>query len=195
MAYKKRATRSDSEIIPDDQEMMEEAVQDYAYAEEEGRSGGGILKFLITTVVIVILIVCAWLLVDKYTNVNLPGMSSEEISGEWHAVFLTSGQVYFGQIEKINDRDFVLSNVYYLQVIDKPLQQTQEVDVATAEPEQEIRLNKITNEMHGPEDTMNINRDHILLYEELRNEGLESDSPIITSILAHMEEQVDDSEE
>ena len=184
MVYKRRASHQVSEIIPDDQEAMG-GREDYAYA---GKGGGGFLKVVVTILVIVIVLLGAWYLLDNYTNLNLPGLSSsnQNMSKGWYAIFLSNGQVYFGKIDKINDRELVLSNIYYLQVVTKPLQQSQETvpPAAAAQNQQELTLAKLGNELHGPRDVMNINRDHILLTEELKE-----DSKVVTAITTYINEQ------
>jgi len=184
MAYKKRTRRNVSEIIPEDQEMMAE-VKDFAY--EEAGSNDGFLKFIIMALIIVILIVGGWYLIDKYTTLNLPGMgSSQEVSADgWHAIFLSNNQVYFGQIEKITSEDLVLTDIYYLQVVNSPLQMSQDGATEQQQPtQQELTLAKLGSELHGPTDRMVINRDHILLTEELKDT-----SKVVTAISAYIEEQ------
>lgn len=183
MAYKKREGRQVSEIIPDEQDSMNSGVQDFAYSGK----GGGALRYIIIALVVIIILVGGWYLLDNYTNVNLPGMSSsnQDLSKGWQAVFLSNGQVYFGKVEKINDRDLILTDIYYLQVVTKPLQQSQEAPTTpTTQNQQELTLAKLGNELHGPMDRMVINRDQILLTEELKE-----DSKVVTAITAYVTEQ------
>lgn len=81
----------------------------------------------------------------------------------YSAVFLTNGQVYFGNIVKQNSGTIVLENIYYLQT-------------NTSEPNAEVTeanmsLVKLGNELHGPTDEMRINRDHVLFTETLRDDS------------------------
>lgn len=94
---------------------------------------------------------------------------------DWQAVFLSNGQVYFGQIEKQNKVEVVLSDIYYLQVT-RPLQQTAEGE-QQANPQGELSLVKLGNELHGPTDAMHVNRDQILFIEDLKD-----DSNVVTAI-------------
>ncbi len=183
MAYKKRDGRQVSEIIPDEQDEMNPGAQDFAYS---GKGGGGVLKFIIIALIIIIILVGGWYVLDNYTNINLPGMSSnsQNSSKGWQAIFLSNGQVYFGKVEKINNRDLVLTDIYYLQVVTKPLQQSQETPPPTTPTQQELTLAKLGNELHGPVDRMVINRDQILLTEELKE-----DSKVVTAITAYLTEQ------
>lgn len=94
---------------------------------------------------------------------------------DWQAAFLTNGQVYFGQVKKQNRVELVLNDVYYLQVT-RPLQQTAEGE-QQANPQGELSLVKLGNELHGPTDSMVINREHVLFVEDLK-----SDSNVVTAI-------------
>ena len=96
-------------------------------------------------------------------------MKQTNLSGfqeDWQAVFLTNGQVYFGQVKKQNKVELVLKEIYYLQVT-RPLQQTAEGE-EQANPQGELSLVKLGNELHGPTDAMIVNRDHVLFVEDLK---------------------------
>lgn len=94
---------------------------------------------------------------------------------DWQAVFLSNGQVYFGQIEKQNQAEIVMKDIYYLQVT-RPLQQTAEGQ-QQADAQGELSLVKLGNELHGPTDAMHVNRDQILFIEDLKD-----DSNVVTAI-------------
>lgn len=97
---------------------------------------------------------------------------AESISGfdkDYQAVFLSNGQVYFGMVTKSNKAEVVLKDIYYLQVT-RPLQQTQEGQ-EQANPQGELSLVKLGNELHGPTDAMHINRDQILFIEDLKDDS------------------------
>jgi hypothetical protein len=180
MAYKKRTKRTVTETIPEEQDMME----DFSYDDQE--TSGGIVKLIISILIIAIILVGGWYAIGKYTNINLPGMSSSESAPSgWHAIFLSNGQVYFGQIDNIDGHDLILSDIYYLQVVDQPLQQSQGSDevIDPANPKQGLTLAKLGGELHGPTDRMVINRDHIMLTEELK-----ADSNVVVAINAYKEE-------
>lgn len=85
-------------------------------------------------------------------------------SDKYSAVFLTNGQVYFGNITEINKRDIVLKHIYYIQ--------TSGVNQGEKSiNEENTALVKLGNELHGPTDEMKINRDHILFTEVLRDDS------------------------
>ncbi len=190
MAYKKRNGHQISEIIPGEQNSMNEGVQDFAYT---GGNNNGVQKFIIIALVVIILVVGGWFLLDNYTGISLPGMTSsnQDLSKGWQAIFLSNGQVYFGKIEKINDHDLILTDIYYLQVVAKPLQQSQEApSPEQSQSQQELTLAKLGNELHGPKDRMIINRDQILLTEELKE-----DSKVVTAITAYVTEQANSKDQ
>lgn len=123
------------------------------------RSGGGIPFGIL---LLVIIIAAAGFLLIKQTS--LSGYQED-----WQAVFLTNGQVYFGQVKKQNQAELVLNEIYYLQVT-RPLQQTEEGQ-EQANPQGELSLVKLGNELHGPTDAMVINRDHVLFVEDLKEDS------------------------
>src|SRR3990167_5174843 len=90
------------------------------------------------------------------------GQAALTLEGEYSALFLDNGQVYFGQL-KDNDGDFyVLEDVYYLE--------SRGVQGSTT-GESSLSIVKLGSEAHGPEDRMEINRDHILFIEAMTPES------------------------
>lgn len=90
------------------------------------------------------------------------GGNSENVQ----AVFLTNGQVYFGEFSQ-SAGVARLKNIYYLQVDQQ--QQVSQNDPTTQEPE--VKLIKLGNELHGPRDEMRINPAQILFVEDLKDDG------------------------
>ncbi len=86
---------------------------------------------------------------------------------QFQAVFLNdqSGQVYFGKLSTVNSRLYRLTDIYYVRV-DSPVQPND-----GEQAQQNISLAKLGNELHGPEDEMFINRDQVLFWENLKNDG------------------------
>ncbi len=106
-------------------------------------------------------------------------------NSDWQAVFLTNGQVYFGKVKVAGARSLTLTDIYYLQVVTKPLQTTQQGTAASADnSQQELTLIKLGNEIHGPTDRMVVNRDQILLTEKLKN-----DSRVVQAITKYIADQ------
>ncbi len=88
----------------------------------------------------------------------------------WQAVFLSNGQVYFGNITKISSETITLEKIYYLQT-SGPLQAGGEQQA------QDLALVKLGSELHGPTDAMLINREQVLFIETLK-----SDSKVVKAI-------------
>lgn len=89
---------------------------------------------------------------------------------EYQAVFLTNGQVYFGQLDDRGNEAFVkLRNVYYLN--------TQKAAGGDPSAQAQVSLVRLGSEAHGPLNEMQINREHILFIEDLRG-----DSQVVTAI-------------
>ena len=133
------------------------------------------LKGLVTLIVILVIIGGGIYLVSSYTGlgVSLPsGITGKSISfdSNWQAVFLSNGQVYFGQVMEVDNSFIYLSDIYYLQVVTLQDTISQPSDVQT-QPEQRLTLIKLGNELHGPTDEMMINRDHIIIIENLQDDS------------------------
>lgn len=101
----------------------------------------------------------------------------------YQAVFLTSGQVYFGKLERLTGQEMVIVDVYYLQSADNPQQATSAKANANANSSAatapQYSLIKLGGELHGPQDRMYISRNQILFTEDLRES-----SQVVTSIRA-----------
>lgn len=87
--------------------------------------------------------------------------SANSQPSDWQAIFLDSGDVYFGKISNKDEQFITLKNVYYLKV-----NQQKEGESSQQPP---LSLVKLGNELHGPVDAMEINRDHVLFIEQMRN--------------------------
>ncbi len=86
--------------------------------------------------------------------------------GTYQAVFLDNGQVYFGRLQDRDGDFFRLTDVYYLEFRQNP--QAGEAGPAS---DADASLVKLGSELHGPEDAMDINREHILFIEELKGDS------------------------
>ena len=92
--------------------------------------------------------------------------------GDYQAVFLTNGQVYFGHIIRENENSIVLDDVYYLKM-NQDLQNNQD-----KEDKNNLSLVKLGSELHGPTGRMYIVRDNVLFTEDLKQ-----DSQVVKAIL------------
>lgn len=85
---------------------------------------------------------------------------------QFQAVFLNGGQVYFGSIRDLNSRYMKLDNIYYLRV-----NQQVQPDQQQSADANDISLVKLGCELHGPEDSMIINHEQIIFWENLKSDG------------------------
>lgn len=80
----------------------------------------------------------------------------------YQAVFLTSQQVYFGKITKLNDAQLTLEDIYYLRT------NTPSASTNVGDPEGTVSLVKLGDELHGPQDVMYIERKDVSFWENLK---------------------------
>ncbi len=100
--------------------------------------------------------------------------------GNYQAIFLSNGQVYFGKAAHLREQYVTLTDVYYLQVnqVLQPVQGKKE-----PQPTQAISLAKLgASEIHKPTDEMMINRDQILFIETMSD-----DSQVVKAITSYKE--------
>jgi len=104
-----------------------------------------------------------------------------EPSDKFSAIFLQSGQVYFGQITNEDSEYVTIKKIYYLQTstpdtnaVTNPL-----TGAETFASESNVNYNLIKRgkELHSPEDIMRVSKEYILLIETLR-----PDSKILETI-------------
>jgi hypothetical protein len=89
--------------------------------------------------------------------------------GQFQAVFLTNGQVYFGKLADLNHKYVTLTDIYYLQV-----QQTNgslQNASGNANSDSSVSLAKLGSELHGPEDKMSVSSEQVLFWENLKNDS------------------------
>lgn len=133
------------------------------------------MPWIILAVVILLVIIGAVLFRDKLfpsqdANVQTPP-AQETLSG-YQAVFLTNGQVYFGKLSDVSAVYATLVDIYYLQVTQPPLQgSAQEGQQQQQQQQPQLSLVKLGQELHGPVDEMKLNREHILFYEDIKEDG------------------------
>lgn len=125
-------------------------------------------KYIIIGILIAAVLVLIGLSYGIWCMVRPSGVKSDE----YQAVFLTNGQVYFGKLKSAGDRYLDLTDIYYLQV-----QQTVQPDNSknasdsNSQQNPKVSLAKLGSELHGPEDEMHINRDQVLFWENLTDNG------------------------
>lgn len=147
-------------------------------SQQQGR-GGSKMPWIILGLIVIVLVVLGVLFRDKLfkgsSSANKMTATTTGKPSGYQAVFLSNGQVYFGKISSDEGNYVTLQDIYYLQVVQPPLQGNQQ-GTATGQPaaaaaQPQISLVKLGNELHGPVDEMHISRAQILFYEDLKADG------------------------
>jgi len=120
----------------------------------------GITALLIAAVVILIIAVIG---VISFGNSSNEGKYVD--TSKLQAVFLNTGQVYFGNIKALNTKYFVLTNIYYLQT------SSSSSSSSTSSASNNVSLVKLGCELHQPYDQMVINSDQVTFWENLQSTG------------------------
>lgn len=116
---------------------------------------------------VVVAAVCVFVLLAGAIVVAATGNNDTESkyvdTSKLQAVFLNTGQVYFGNIKTLNDKYFVLTNIYYLQ--------TSSNGSSSSSSASNVSLVKLGCELHEPYDQMVINRTQVTFWENLQDGG------------------------
>ena len=124
------------------------------------------LAFVVGLLLIVAVATGSWSLLS---NIGSGGIKKDS----YQAVFLTNNQVYFGKLSNAGGDYLTMSNIYYLQV-QQPVQPSASKNATPAtatEGSDNVQLIKLGNELHGPEDRMQISNKQILFWENLKADG------------------------
>jgi hypothetical protein len=119
-----------------------------------------VLLFLITILVVAVV---AYIAVGGPKKAESGYVDNKKLQ----AVFLNGGQVYFGNIKDLNGKFLSMSNIYYLRVN----QQVQPNQSNSSTNSNDISLVKLGCELHGPTDSMVINREQVVFWENLKDDG------------------------
>lgn len=112
---------------------------------------------------LVVLLIIAVVLVIGFGG---PKSESNYVNGSrMQAVFLNTGQVYFGNIKSINPQYLVLTNIFYLQT------NSNGSSASTSNSSTNVSLVKLGCELHAPYDQMVINMSQVTFWENLHNYG------------------------
>lgn len=116
---------------------------------------------MLALLAVVVLLVGVILLVSLGTKSEDSYVDTNKLQ----AVFLNTGQVYFGNIKALNDKYFVLTNIYYLQT------SSSSGSSSTSTANSSVTLVKLGCELHQPYDQMVINRASVTFWENLQSTG------------------------
>jgi hypothetical protein len=124
-------------------------------------------KPILGIIILVVIIVIAGI---GYKMVNQTSVASTITKSEYQAIFLTTGQVYFGKLTYVNGDYFKLTDIFYLQSKTTDSTTSNDPQAATSSSDSDV-LTKLGNEIHGPEDEMIISKAQVLFFENLKPTG------------------------
>ncbi len=122
----------------------------------------GYIAFVVALAILLIAVLSS-ILLNKGTSNGEAGFVD---NSKYQAVFLNGGQVYFGNIDDLNSKYLNLSDIYYLRV-----NQQVQPDQQSANDANDVSLVKLGCELHGPQDSMVINREQVIFWENLKEDG------------------------
>lgn len=123
------------------------------------------MMMLVCGIIVVAVVVLG--LLGAWMWQNSKGAQTQVNTNQYQAIFLTNGQVYFGKLNNVDNRYVTITDIYYLQV----QQSVQPADSKNSNAQPQVSLAKLGNELHGPEDKMVVNRDQVLFWENLKDDG------------------------
>lgn len=136
-------------------------------AKKQGKLGDLLgLRFASVLLLFSVTVVLVALLAFMALDGGKSNAASKVNKDQMQAVFLAGGQVYFGRIGDLNDRYMSVNDIYYLRV-NQQVQPNQQGNQAS----NDISLVKLGCELHGPEDSMVINNDQVIFWENLKKDG------------------------
>ncbi|HET9173902.1 MAG TPA: hypothetical protein VFN56_01330 [Candidatus Saccharimonadales bacterium] len=115
-----------------------------------------------------LLVIAVLLIAAAVLDLGLGGAKAEASyvdKNKLQAVFLNTGQVYFGNVKTLNNNYVVLTNIYYLQTSNNGSTST------ASNSNQNVSLVKLGCELHAPYDQMVINRNQVTFWENLQDSG------------------------
>ena len=122
---------------------------------------------MINTVLIVLIVFIA----TAAGFFTISTLKHNSFSASFQVVVLDTGEVFFGTVKKNSKSAIELSNVYYLPIDASDLFSPQ------FNSNELFSVIKIGNELHGPEDSMFITKEHIVFMQNLKE-----DSRIVSAI-------------
>ena len=135
-------------------------------AGHNGNSKRNILKPILivlgAVIMLAIFVLASWSLQRNSVGAQID-------NSKYQAVFFTNGQVYFGKLEKLSGGYFKLNNIYYLQA--PAAKDSENLQAPTTQEAADVQLIKLGSEVHGPEDSMVMNQDQVLFFENLKADG------------------------
>lgn len=126
-------------------------------------------KGLVAVIVVLVLVVLGGCFFYKAKMARNQHFAGDIKKDQYQGVFLSNGQVYFGKISGSTGKALKLTDIYYLQVqTPQPLPSKKD---ESSNQQQNLSLAKLGGELHGPEDSMYIETNQVLFWENLKNDS------------------------
>lgn len=122
-------------------------------------------KWLPITLAIAFLVVLAVVAIFVVSQPKTNGPSGIDTDA-YQAVFLADDRVYFGKLTILNDDQYRLTDVYYIEPVDETA--SEEV---TSDDQPTTRLLELINAVYGPQDEMIITKDQVAHFQNLREDS------------------------
>jgi hypothetical protein len=116
-------------------------------------------------VLVVAILIGAVIALLVSSNNSVKAESKYVETNKLQAVFLNTGQVYFGHIKSLNEKYFVVTDIYYLQAANSS------AAAGSSSAGNNVTLVKLGCELHEPYDQMVINSSQVTFWENLQDGG------------------------
>lgn len=124
---------------------------------------------LMLTVLVLLLILSLLIGIGLHLKSSYGGLSGVK-KDKYQALSLTNGQVYFGKLSQADSKTVVLKDIYYLQ-LQEPVQPKADAKTEAERQNKPPTLAKLGTELHAPEDAMYVDREQVLFWENLKDNG------------------------
>lgn len=114
---------------------------------------------LVLAIVLVAAVIVWWFTLRPVSQVD---------KDKYQIVYMTTGQAYFGKLVSTSGDFFVLENVYVTQADDLPADATEAQKQAI---EENTSLVKVTNQVYGPDDQMQLRASNVLFWQNLSEDS------------------------
>lgn len=118
---------------------------------------------VVAAIAAIVILLIGVIVVAASGNSSVKAENKYVDSSKLQAVFLNTGQVYFGNIKSLNNDYFVVTNIYYLQTANN--------GSSSSNSNSSVTLVKLGCELHEPYDQMVINSDQVTFWENLGDNG------------------------
>lgn len=150
--------------------MSSNSASHSSHSSHKGWSQNMVVKWfnvILTGAVVIVLVgLLVFISYDKNINPTIDNEGKYVQTSKLQAVFLNTGQVYFGNITAYTNNYVVLTNIFYLQSNSSNSSTSSSSSTPT-----NVTLEKLGCELHAPLDEMVINRSSVTFWENLSPSG------------------------